>query len=130
MNQQNKYLILVIFCLLKFAFDIAAQKASIDSSAIRMWSGVEGAAITNDGNYVSFIIKNIPLNSRTVVFQSTNNNWKQEFIGASTSTFTDDSKKAIFRIGKDSLCLLTLGSEKRDFISNIRSYKIPQTGIK
>jgi len=118
----------LIFLLLytSYVFSVLAQKPALDTSAFKKWAAVGGGAISNDGNYVSYYVNNQPFPSRKLVLQSTQNDWKKEFIGASTVKFTNDSKYIIFKTGKDSLCVLGLGKEDLIWISHVSGYDLPK----
>jgi len=118
----------LIFFLLQtfYAFGILAQKPALDTTAIRKWAAVGGGSISNDGNYVSYYIYNQPFPSRRLALESTQNGWKKEFAGASSAEFTNDSKHVIFKTGKDSLCILSLGKEELIRIPHVSEYILPK----
>jgi len=118
-----------IFFIFIFFFSLHsfAQKPPIDPSIFEKWPLVGDPAISNNGNYVLYYIKNIPVNSSTLVVQSSNNDWRKEFIDASNAIIMNDNEFAIFNIGKDSLCLLKLGSDDRVYIENVSSFKLPKS---
>jgi dipeptidyl aminopeptidase/acylaminoacyl peptidase len=111
-------------------FSLSAQekrqrsKPPIDSSVYRKWIWVSGAIISNDGHYASYTINNEPLNSKTVIIQSTIGDWKEKLSYARMLVFSENSKQAVFLQSADSLCLLSLGSNERKYISNINSFQL------
>ena len=118
---------LILFLLqTSYFFGVLAQKPSLDTAAFRRWAAVGGGAISNDGNYVSYYIYNKPFPSRRLVLQSTVGDWKKEFTGASASSFTNDSRREIFKIGKDSLYILSLGKEELIRIPKVSEYILPK----
>ena len=117
----------LIFLLLQtsYAFGVLAQKPVLDTPALRKWASVGGGAISNDGNYVSYYIYNQPYPSRRLLLQSTFGDWKKEFVGASSVSFTNDSKHVLFKTGKDNLCILSLGKEELIQIPQVGDYVLP-----
>jgi len=118
----------LIFFLLQasYAFGVLAQKPALDTAAIRKWAAVGGGTISNDGNYVSYYIYNQPYPSRRLILQSTLDDWKKEFVDASAVSFTYDSRHVIFKIGKDTLCILSLGKEELIQIPDVNEYILPK----
>ncbi len=86
----------LIFCATLYN-SACAQKPIIDSLAIENWPLLSpiDCVISNDGNYFSYRIENVPLGSGTLVIHKTDNSWKKEFIGVYGCHFSDDSKRAI-----------------------------------
>jgi len=118
----------LIFFLLhsSYILGVLAQKPALDTAAIRKWAAVGGGAISNDGNYVSYYIYNQPYPSRRLILQSTLGDWKKEFTGASSVSFTNDSRHAIFKTGNDSLCILNLGKDELTQIPLVSGYDLPK----
>jgi len=118
----------IIVCCTLFAQDLSrkSEKPPIDTSVFKKWAGLGSEAISNDGNYVSYTIYNQPPGSHRLVIQSTNGNWKKEFPVASTTNFTNDSRLVIFKIGTDSLCILTLGKEDIALVPHVSEYNLPK----
>jgi len=118
----------LIFLLLQicYAFCVLAQKPALDTVAFRKWAVVGGGAISSDGNYVSYYIYNQPYPSRRLILQSTLGDWKKEFAGASAAGFTDNSRHVIFKTGKDTLCILSLGKEELIRIPQVSEYVLPK----
>ena len=122
-------LLLCSFSLQVFAQKKAiAQKPVIDTSVLGKWPSVGGAAISNDGKYVCYTINNQPVGSHTLVVQSTEGDWKREFVNASGAVFTDDSRKVVFSMTGDSLCLLSLGTNTLESIPHVRSFQLAGKG--
>src|SRR5688572_25651584 len=75
--------------------EVRAQKPPLDPSVFSKWPSVQSPGISNDGNYVRYIIRNIRTqDSGTLVLQATNANWKLEIPGAGKCDFTQDSRIA------------------------------------
>ncbi|PSL45695.1 dipeptidyl aminopeptidase/acylaminoacyl peptidase [Chitinophaga niastensis] len=99
-----------------------AQKPPIDTSVFDKWPSVRYAAISNNGNYALYTIYNQPVNSRTLILQAIHNNWKMELPVTDYSTFTQDSRMAVFMKSGDSLCLLTLGTSAIEYLPHVSSF--------
>lgn len=100
------------------------QKPPLDTSTFRKWSFIDGGSISNDGNYVSYHIYNQPAGTNRLIIQSKHGDWKKEFSGIYMSEFTNDSRLAVFKTGKDSLCLLTLGKEEFFYIPHVSEFSL------
>src|SRR5258708_12451702 len=86
------------------------QKPPIDSAVYDKWPSVEGADISNDGNYVLYIIENQPVGSRTLVIQATNADWKIEIPGTTSYSpdYSQNNHRAFFPNRKNILAIITL----------------------
>jgi dienelactone hydrolase len=127
----RSYVILIFFitgsfrCIAQdYNFVKSTNKASLDLSAIKNWEYTGNGMISNDGKCVCMSIYNCPVGKNTLVISSTNNLWKKEFIGATSPTFTSDSKMFIFKINNDSLCILDLSTYKQTYISYVNVFKV------
>lgn len=109
----------------------SAQRPVVDSGMtleVGHWPSVRFYTISNDGNYVLYKIQNVPVGSSTLVVQSTHNGWKREFPGLGTGLFTADSKRMIFAEGRDSVCLLSLGTSEETWLPHSNSYNLVGEG--
>ncbi len=111
---------IVIFC----ANHLFAQKAVIDSTAYQTWSSLEGPTISRNGQYVCYTIKNVPIGSQTLVIQSTDGKWKKDLIDGS-GILSD--KYFLFNTKKDSLGMLTLGTNHIQYIPNASCCNLKET---
>ncbi len=115
----------IFFILLIISsFSAFSQKPSLDTSILGKFPYLDKPSISNDGKYVSYIINKQPLNSQTLVVQSTEGSWKKEFIGANAGFFSGNSKQYVFK-SKDSLCFLTAGGTKIEYFPGLLSYMQP-----
>lgn len=104
-----------------------AQKQIIDTSTYKNWVTIGEEAITNNGQYIMYIIRNKPIGGNTLVVKSTNSNWGKEILMASNPFFSEDSRYLVFmRNGTDSLIILQLGYSNEKDIKNIKSFKSPK----
>jgi dienelactone hydrolase len=99
-------------------------KPMVDTSAFTNWSSARMGTISNDGKYASFAIWEKVDGDKILVIKQLNGNWKKEFPGISSASFTDDSKRAVVMLENDSLALLTLGTEKINYINHVKSYRL------
>jgi len=102
------------------------HKPVIDTGVLANWSWVDWPSISSDGAYAMYYILQERKRSPLIEFRSTKNNWNVQYscsdiVGA---RFTTDSKIAIFKTDNESLCLLTLGSDKKQYIAHVKSYKL------
>lgn len=102
-----------------------AIKPPLDTSALRTWPSLGYASISPNGNYVQYAVYNEPEGNRSLVIANIRNGWKRELRftkdPAPTAFFTNDSKQAYFKHG-DTLCFLTLGSDRVDYIVGISAW--------
>ncbi|HWW42751.1 MAG TPA: hypothetical protein VNZ46_25750, partial [Pedobacter sp.] len=107
-----------------------AQKTVIDSTACKAWPSLEGSTptISKNGQYVFYNINNAPVESRTLVVQSTDGKWKREFKGGliENSGILSD-KYFIFNNEKDSMGMLKLGTNQIQYIPNTSWYSLKET---
>ena len=120
--------LLPFFIIQLYAISLFAQKPPLDTSAFNKWALVTGAAISNDGKYTLYYIKNQPPGSSTLVLQAIGRNWKREIPGGKKAAFTHDSRKVVCMIPGDSLCLLTLGSTTVEYFPRVRSFALSSKG--
>jgi dienelactone hydrolase len=105
------------------------QKPIIDTSVFNKWPRLGwNSSISNDGNYVMYSIENIPEGCRTLFIQSSDNKWNEEIPFVDRGVITPNSKKFLYKTVGDSLCIGTLGSNERWYISNVISYQISKNG--
>jgi dipeptidyl aminopeptidase/acylaminoacyl peptidase len=117
-----KFVINLFF--LFFCLNVFAQKPVIDTSVFGKWPAVSGGKICNNGKYVSYTIDNQPVYSKTCIIQATESTWKKELPDVQSVTFTEDSRKAIYSRGNETLCIVTLGSGKTEYIHTANSFQL------
>lgn len=95
------------------------EKQLIDTSVYKRWTCVEGARITNNGAFASYIIRNDSMrNDFTAVLTSVNGNWTMRLPNISDVEFTGDSRMAV-AMNRDTLFTIRLGVGYVDKISNV-----------
>jgi hypothetical protein len=105
-----------------------ADKPVIDFDAIDNWIGVgdnEDVSISPDGKYFAYGIRHTRTLIRdSMVVQSTENDWRMAFVGASPGFFSGDNKQYIFQVNNDLYFLNTHDGKSRN-IENVANYNIP-----
>lgn len=114
------------FFLMSIAFisslQIFAQKPAIDTSLLGKWPYVYGGKLSDDGKYATYTIKEPQGESQ--VFLSTRKDWKKIFVHSAGGDILSNNKYAVLRTEGDSLYLLQLGTDHKDFIGNAASYAL------
>src|SRR5688572_29180084 len=110
---------LALLSLLLIAFSVTGicqqSKPIIDTAALNKWPGLDDQLnISNDGKYFSYGTTRGGF-FYSIVVQSTENDWQQEFIGAKLGFFTADSRQYVLETPAG-LCILLLGKEEAKYI--------------
>jgi dipeptidyl aminopeptidase/acylaminoacyl peptidase len=108
------------------------KKIPLNLDELEKWPFVSDPAISSDGNYALYTIKNQPKGSNTLVILSTKNSWRQE-ISLRQSWFTvffSGTNKQVIFFNDDTLSFLPLDKGKPQIIPGITSFKTPEKGIK
>ncbi|MEV4886038.1 S9 family peptidase [Chitinophaga ginsengisegetis] len=100
------------------------DKTVINSSVYKKWQTVSTPAISADGRYVSYIINNEPIGSKTMVIKSSDKSWEIRVAGGKDIVFTRDCKAAIFTKSNDSLFVVRLGESIIKRFYNVGSYEL------
>jgi dipeptidyl aminopeptidase/acylaminoacyl peptidase len=103
------------------------QKPALSLIDMKNLPGVFREKISNNGWYVAYSISNSPVGRNRLVLQATDNSWKQEIEGASTSFFVNNDKQIVYK-KKDSLIFQTLGSDQKIIFDSIASFWVPTLG--
>jgi hypothetical protein len=117
---------LLLHCFLLFSiFPLFAQKPQIDTSVFGKWPSLSNPKISHDGKYFLYSISNVPhLYGNSCIIQQLKTGWKKELPNIQTAESSEDSRKAIFPRGDDTLTLLTLGGNKEEHIYPVGSYRL------
>ncbi|MBS0027562.1 alpha/beta hydrolase family protein [Chitinophaga sp. 22321] len=113
----------LVFC--QDAYYLTKSKPTIDSTAYNRWKFVSDINITNDGNFVSYLVNNLPLGSCTSVLKAVNGDWETGVIDIRNIQFTADSRTAVFIAANDTLEMLRLGTSHVDRIPMVESFYLP-----
>src|SRR5687768_15633237 len=102
------------------------SKPILDTSVFNNWPEVSDGAITNNGKYVLYAVREKSILSlgqkilkTTTIVQSPDGLWKRELKGVKNIKFTVDSRYAVFINADNSLCLLKLGTIENTSIPNV-----------
>ncbi len=105
-------------------------KPPVDTGNFTKWLSVKTtwddarSAISNDGNYILYRIREDWRLPATFIIRATNGDWKMELPDVQNAVFTEDSRKAIYINSKDSLCLLALGSSSINYIPHVGRFTL------
>jgi dienelactone hydrolase len=125
----RKSFIVTLFILLSVATAAQTQdKPTLDMAIITHWPTVENGTITNNGRFVQYCIRIQPINTATLVLQSTGGKWKMELPGVESARFTSDGRNAVFMRQGDSLGVVKLSHEGVEYIAHVRSYRVYDQG--
>ncbi|SEW53932.1 alpha/beta hydrolase family protein [Chitinophaga arvensicola] len=140
----NKCIVLIFF-LLKFLMGVKyanaqetvsdihfrstqVEKRVIDTTAYKRWTHVEWGKITNDGAFVSYIVKNDSMTSNVAtVLTDGLSRWKMKLPGINGIEFTGDSRFAAY-ICKDTLFIIRLGSDHIEKIPGVQLFSTSTSG--
>jgi len=104
-------------------------KPPLDTTTFNKWLWVEdNAAISNDGNYAFYKIREGYYMPAKLIIQAIGGNWKMELQDFGNAVFTEDSRKLVFMKAKDSLSLLTLGGSSIEYIPHVQSFQLFRKG--
>jgi dipeptidyl aminopeptidase/acylaminoacyl peptidase len=122
-----KYIVIIlhfVFVILCTSFSLHAQKPLIDTGMFDTWPIVSDPAISNDGKYSLYQVVHQHAEGSTLMINALNGGWKMSEAGASGALLTDDSRKVLFMMPGDSLCIQTLGSPEREYIQKVKSFSL------
>jgi dipeptidyl aminopeptidase/acylaminoacyl peptidase len=132
---KNTYLLLIYFNFIFFNNSFAQeylnvpQKPILDSSVFNNWLEASEGTLSNDGNYMKYMIMNGWARTGNLVIQSIDRKWKLNLPHSTyNSFFTGDSKHCIFLEDNDSLGLLTMGDSAINYIANVSSFRMANFG--
>ncbi|SHM83787.1 S9 family peptidase [Chitinophaga sp. CF418] len=118
-----KQLILIAhFCLL--SLHVYSQKRALTDTSYKNWTSTTYGLISNDGNYVSYVISNMPKLSSTLVVTATDKSWQSKFTNVQDTRFSSDSRYLFGMLGADTLVRLKLGTTERKFVPRCSYYSL------
>ncbi|HEY0245505.1 MAG TPA: hypothetical protein VGC01_08090, partial [Mucilaginibacter sp.] len=142
----KKFLLpVIIICTILSASAQKDSKKPLDHSVYDGWQSVTGERITNDGKWILYVVKPQASDADLVITNATNSS-KFHISRADTARFTYDSKYAISLIRpfykdtreakikkkkpadfpKDTLGIVTLGTNAVEKVPAVRSFKIAE----
>jgi dipeptidyl aminopeptidase/acylaminoacyl peptidase len=117
--------IYIIILLITLHFQSFSQKPILNLHNIRNWPSLTEGKISSDGKFVSYVIREQPVGSNTLVVQLTTHAWKAEFVAARNASFSKNGKVWVYQMG-DSLCLLNLLTYRIRYIPGVLNFDITQ----
>ncbi len=105
------------------------QKPAIDVSACHRFTETLNESISNDGNYILYIIPEESGETKLVI-KSSNSKTVKEIVANSFSSpqFIKDSRRIVFRKSGDSLCIVNFKTDENIYVSDCISFKISENG--
>ncbi|HEY9261157.1 hypothetical protein, partial [Chitinophaga sp.] len=101
---------------------IQVQKPVIDTCVYKRWTHVEGVSISNNGAFISYVIRNDSMSSKVAsVVTDKMGRWMVKLSGIKEVKFTADSRSAAY-LGKDTLFVIRLGSDYVEKIPNVQLF--------
>ena len=125
MNLYFKWQCLLLYFTVMPCTSIWAQKPVIDARVYGKWPELEfgRTIVSNDGNYVMYLIQNQPVGSSTTVIKAIHADWKRELVGNVACSFSKDSRTYIFA-SNDSLGIGDLGKPSVNYIPGVNVFKL------
>ena len=126
-------IIIVIIIWLALPISVMAQKPPVDFKAIDNWSYLSDSRISNDGNYMLYVIKgnddandiNGDTYKRCLIIRSTGKTfWKKMLPNVDNGVFSADSKFLVYKSPGDTLFLQALGAEDQFYIANVSAFQL------
>jgi dienelactone hydrolase len=104
-----------------------AQKRQVDTSTLANWPELLSSKISSDGKYVLYGVQN-KAGAGNLFIKSIQNSYCKEYSGVIDGEFTSDSRRVVFIMPGDSLCIAEPGENKEIFVPNILSFIVPNGG--
>jgi dienelactone hydrolase len=129
MNMKRYFFPSLLFFLpiTMLAQTIVISKPPVDTASFFHWPTIAGygqPALSNDGKFVMYIIHNIPAKGNTLVIHCLKTKQEISLTNITDAKFSDDSQHLIYMNGRDSLCLLTIASNKREYVTTVASWSL------
>jgi dipeptidyl aminopeptidase/acylaminoacyl peptidase len=126
-NKQIHKLCIVSFFGIYFCLIANGQKKIIDAEAVNKWPFISTEQISPDGRYISYYLGIRDNKYSSLVIKSTDGNWSREFSNGTEAVFTDDSRFLVF-FNDDKLSILNIRDDSLIRISNVKSFKLNESG--
>lgn len=111
----------ILFLFLISSLRAFPQKKLVDTTDFGKWAYVADPGISNDGQYVSFAIKDQPYLSSTMVIKKVSDNWEKRIPNGISVKFSEDSRSAILKV-KDTLQIISLGYDEIQTIPGVETF--------
>ncbi|MDR6785709.1 dipeptidyl aminopeptidase/acylaminoacyl peptidase [Pedobacter africanus] len=106
--------------------NLFAQKTILDSTAYLIWPVFEGSPlISNDGQFIAYRVSYGPeiKKVKKTFIQSTQMDWKMEFLNVEEIKFTTDNRHCIFKTQGDSLIIIDLIHKVVQTLGGVADFK-------
>ncbi|MGF6850210.1 dienelactone hydrolase [Chitinophaga sp. W3I9] len=122
----------VLFSLAFILFTVcnaqSPHKPLIDTSIYNKWPIITDPLISPNGLYVSYIVKNDPVGSWTLIIRSIHEDWELKVPGGEKLCFTNNEGFAVFSRSNDSLFIVRLGKSVLEGMADIKSFELKGDG--
>lgn len=107
-----------------------SQKQLVSNDTYKNWAKLGEYNISSDGKYISYSIQNSDGDNLVVsdIVGKWNERFRAAFTGSFLVQFTSDNKYGIFKNTGDSLVILDLRKMTKQYIANVKSFKIISNG--
>jgi len=116
--------ILVLLFLPKMVF---SQHEILNFTSYKTWPFLKPEHISNDGKFIAYFL-GTTIAGDTLWIQALDTPWKKGFYGAFSCIFTEDSRRLIFMLPKDSLGILDLKSGSVYYFTGVANFVTPKAG--
>lgn len=124
-------LFIALFRLSPLVFSQSAplppSKPIVDTPMFFNWPSIEdwpAPAISTNGQFVLYSVRNIPAGSRSLTVHALNGNENIVLQQVKTAAFTSDNRYAIVLQSGDSLCVLTLSDKRKTYITGATGFRL------
>ncbi|MES2276003.1 MAG: prolyl oligopeptidase family serine peptidase [Bacteroidota bacterium] len=127
----GKIIILFFALIINTATAQQISKPVLDVAAIKNWEAIGQCFLSGDAKYSAYNINHLPVGKNTVVIKANNGDWERRFISEDDYMriiFTNDNKQAIYKLSNDTLCILSLSTNKLSYLLNVNSFEVIGTG--
>ena len=110
----------VVFLLVFYSLQSIGQtsKPVIDEKSYATWTNVENPALSPNGLYAIYYLRNTPHERKTLVCSSTDGTWTANFSGASDGVFSKKTSSLFFTV-RDTLYSLNTVNKKVKTYPNV-----------
>jgi dipeptidyl aminopeptidase/acylaminoacyl peptidase len=99
-----------------------AQKKVLEIDSYKTWPRVSSPKISPDGQYISYSLSNEK--ESMIIIKSVSGNWEKQLPTGRECWFADDSRKLIFRAGKDTMGIITVGKGDIKYWENVKRFNV------
>lgn len=119
--------LLTVLILIVTPFTLPAQKKPLDHSVYESWPFITDQQVSNNGLFMIYTVTSEKAGSLLTI-QATDTSWRQELPRVEHAVITADSRRVICYMKGDSICIITPGQARREFITHTSGFKTPKAG--